>query len=72
MGPINRKGIAAVVTLLVVAGCQRVPTSVEAAGEPSFTEGGVGTLGSGNRSDSTTTTTAATEEAGVGTLGSGN
>ena len=75
MERINRRLLAAVGVLLAVAGCQRELTGIDAAGKPGFSEsnavGGVGTLGSGNRSDSTSTTTT-TQATGVGTLGSGN
>lgn len=76
MGRINRRLIAAVGVLLAVGGCQRGPTGIDAASKPEFTEnnaaGGVGTLGSGNRTDSTATTTTTQQTGGVGTLGSGN
>jgi hypothetical protein len=75
MGRINRRLLAAVGVLLAVAGCQREPAGIDAASKPGFTEnntaGGVGTLGSGNKSDSMSTTTT-TQQGGVGTLGSGN
>jgi hypothetical protein len=75
MRRINRRLLAAVGVLLAVAGCQRELTGIDAASEPGFTEsnatGGVGTLGSGNKSDSTSTTMT-TQVTGVGTLGSGN
>lgn len=76
MGLINRRLVAAAAIMLTVAGCRGEPTGTGAAGKPGFTEssaaGGVGTLGSGNKTDSTSTTTTTQESSGVGTLGSGN
>lgn len=64
--------IAAAVAMLAAAGCGAEPTGVDASVGPAF-DGGVGTVGSGNRNDTTTVPPTTTQEAGgVGTVGSGN
>jgi hypothetical protein len=73
MERINRRLIAAAFAFLAVAGCRSETTGIEFAGRPALDQsgaGGVGTLGSGNKADSTSTNT--TQGFGVGTLGSGN
>lgn len=60
--------------MLAVAGCASEPTGAETPdARPAF-DGGVGTLGSGNKADTTQASATATqgEGAGVGTFGSGN
>lgn len=70
----TRRGrmIAAALLILAAAGCRTEPTGIDPFAGPAF-DGGVGTVGSGNKADTTTVPTTATQDAGgVGTVGSGN